>query len=450
MAAWFCVVAPSALAEKQEPQPGSVIAAGDIRARNAFYSVVFYFSPEPKTSVVETVRALLAEKLAGVPLVTDPKEAPQAPFVAMEREAAPLQNYPVPEAAYLERWGIGIKKEQAAAVQETKEAVRLILIVPRNSVWDVTKRFTELASEFAHKTGAFIWDSATRQCFSPDAWRERRIQSWTGVIPDLSAQITIHAYRQDDGSGYVRAITLGMEKFALPDLVVQQLLASEMRSSGNLINVAAQLLSENPVIENPADYRVSLVELKDEVVGKTHRKNLLKGATEEARLALVVGRQEEGDPDNTLVELDFRHGDGRSNDERRQATFAQIWGAADTLINVWHNDEIRAASQRAKAKLPELQKIFAKGLAPGERIILKAPFPRDDEGNEWMWVEVMKWSDEGKVTGILENDPYYVKKLRAGSRVLIKPEEVFDYLYYKADGTEEGNETGRLMQQQRE
>ena len=31
---------------------------------------------------------------------------------------------------------------------------------------------------------------------------------------------------------------------------------------------------------------------------------------------------------------------------------------------------------------------------------------------------------------------------------LIKPEEVFDYVYYKADDTQEGNETGRLMQQQ--
>ena len=39
-----------------------------------------------------------------------------------------------------------------------------------------------------------------------------------------------------------------------------------------------------------------------------------------------------------------------------------------------------------------------------------------------------------------------MKKLRAGSRVLIKPEEVFDYVYDEADGTEGGNETGRLIE----
>jgi uncharacterized protein YegJ (DUF2314 family) len=55
-----------------------------------------------------------------------------------------------------------------------------------------------------------------------------------------------------------------------------------------------------------------------------------------------------------------------------------------------------------------------------------------------------------KITGILQNEPHYVKRLRAGSHVLIKPEEVFDYVYYKADGAKEGNETGRLMQQQAE
>ena len=450
LGAFACLVAPLVRAEQEAPQPGSVIPSGDIRARNAFYSVVFYFTPEPKAPVLEAVQALLADKLPGVPLVTEPKEAPKPAFVAMEREVAPLENYPVPDAPYLERWGIGIKGPDAAAVQASKEAVRLILIVPKDSTWEMAKRFTELTGDFAQKTGAFIWDSATRQFFSAAAWRERRIEPWTGAIPDVSDQITIHAYRVAE-TNYVRAITLGMEKFALPDLVIQQMLASETRSGGNLINVTAQLLAEEPVIEHPGEYHLRLAALKNEAVSKMHRKNLLKGATEEARLALVIGRPEDGDPDNPLVELDFRNGVGRSNDERRQATFAQIWGSADTLIGVRHNEAILAASKAAKAKLPALQKIFARGLAPGERIILKAPFARDDgEGNEWMWVEILKWPAEGKATGILQNEPHYVKKLRAGSRVLIKPEEVFDYVYYKTDGTKEGNETGRLMQQQTE
>jgi uncharacterized protein YegJ (DUF2314 family) len=441
-------LAASARAEDKAPEPGTVVAAGDVRNRRGFYSLVFYFTPEPRVPAEATARALIGEYFPGLTIVDDAAQTPKTPFIAIETEAAPLKNFPVPDAGYFKHAGRGLSADDIAAIQQTSLAFRLILITPKADIWAQTRRFTELGHAFAVKTGAFLWDSATRECFSPAAWKTRRLDTWTDPIPNLPEQFTIHAYRVAE-TNYVRAITLGMEKFALPDLVIQQLLASETRSGGNLINVAAQLLAENPEVEKPAAFPVSLPALKNEALRTGQRTNLLKGATEEASLALVVGRLEDGDPDNPLFELDFRNGAGRSNDERRQATFAQIWGSADTLIGVRHNEAILAASKAAKAKLPALQKIFAHGLAPGERIILKAPFARDDgEGNEWMWVEILKWPEQGKVTGILQNEPHYVKKLRAGSRVLIKPEEVFDYVHYKSDGTEEGNETGRLMQQQ--
>lgn len=442
-------LAPLGRAKDKEPEPGTVVTAGDIRSKTGFYSLIFYFAPQPLAPTEATARALIEELFPGLPVVTDADKAPKPPFVAIESETAPLKNFPVPDAGYFKFSGRGLSADDIAAMQKTSVAFRLILITPTDGIWAQTRRFTELGLRFATKTGAFIWDSSTRECFSPAAWKERRLDTWTELVPKLPDQFTMHAYRVEE-TNYVRIITLGLEKFALPDLVIQQVIASENRSAGNLINVTAQLLAENPMVENPASFRLSLPELKNEAVRTAQRVNLLKGATEKAQLALVVGRWEEGDPQNTLVELDFRHGNGRSGDERRQATLAQIWGSADSLVDVRHDGAILAASQQAKAKLPALQRIFAKGLAPGERILLKAPFARDDAGKEWMWVEVLQWPDLGRITGILQNDPYYVKKLRAGSRVQIKPEEVFDYAYSKADGTTEGNETGRLMQRQAE
>ena len=38
-------------------------------------------------------------------------------------------------------------------------------------------------------------------------------------MPDLSKHLVIHAYQKGE---LVRAITLGMEKFGLPDLVIDQ------------------------------------------------------------------------------------------------------------------------------------------------------------------------------------------------------------------------------------
>jgi uncharacterized protein YegJ (DUF2314 family) len=73
---------------------------------------------------------------------------------------------------------------------------------------------------------------------------------------------------------------------------------------------------------------------------------------------------------------------------------------------------------------------------------------RDDEGHEWMWVEVTKWTDAKRLEGILWNDPFHIRKLKAGAKVTVATEEVFDYIFYHADGREEGNETGVLMEKQ--
>jgi uncharacterized protein YegJ (DUF2314 family) len=81
--------------------------------------------------------------------------------------------------------------------------------------------------------------------------------------------------------------------------------------------------------------------------------------------------------------------------------------------------------------------------------MLKAPFKRDDKkGNEWMWVEVMRWPESGLVEGILKNDPFYVSTLRAGARVEVKAADIFDYLFYRKDGSREGNETGDVISKQ--
>ena len=88
--------------------------------------------------------------------------------------------------------------------------------------------------------------------------------------------------------------------------------------------------------------------------------------------------------------------------------------------------------------------VARKGFAPGERLLLKAPFKTDDGGNEWMWVEVVTWKGD-LVNGILQNDPYEVTGLSAGARVEFRASDAFDYIHYHPDGREEGNTTGAIL-----
>jgi len=438
-------VAPLIVAAK----PGELVEAGDIRSKAAFYSVVFYYTPKPTAAPRETAKELLKEMLPGIPLVETGDSEAKPPFVGYEEEKAPLENFPVPDADYFKHCGRGLTAEDIKAIQATTVATRLVFLNPKENVWKHSRPFTELVHRYAEQTGAFIWDSATRECFSRDAWKKKRLSEWTAdTIPDISSQTTIHLYRADEESGYLRAITLGMEKFALPDMIVERLAASDNRPAGNLINLVCQLVAENPVIKDPAKQVFSIDSLRSASQRKEIKSDLLEGAKGTATLSLLTGKASEGDPDNSLIEISFANGAGKDEDERRQSILSALWGTKDSITGVKHSEEIEAASKKARIQLATLRPAFLKGLPPGERLMVKAPFPRDDEGNEWMWVEVLKWPGEKKLEGLLQNDPFYIKKLKAGARVTVNYDDLFDYIHYKADGSADGNETGPLIEKQ--
>jgi uncharacterized protein YegJ (DUF2314 family) len=416
---------------------------------NGYYSVVFYFAPTPASNTLQTAKMLAKSILPTVPFLEDPKAPPAPPFVGFEEERAPLKDFPVPDASYFKYAGRGLTKEDIAAFQKTDRATRLVLVAPRDDVWRIGRKFTELVLKFATTTRAYVWDSATRECFHRKAWNEKRLAPWpSNAIPDITGQITIHLYRPKDASLYLRAITLGMEKFALPDVVIERMIGSDNRPAGNLINLVCQSLAERPMIRSGAKESFRLDALESETLRTNMQSSLNPRATSEIPLALMRGSRQDGDPDNQLIELDFRHGTGKTEDERREDLLAKLWGASDSIIGVKHNEEILEASRRARIRLNQLRPAFDKGLPPGSRLLVKAPFARDDEGNEWMWVEVMKWPVGGRIEGVLQNDPFYVRKLKAGSKVQVNAAEVFDYTLYRDDGTSEGNETGKLMEKQ--
>lgn len=431
------------------PRAETLIEAGDVRAENGHYSVVFYFTPTPATNTLLTAKMLTKRILPGVHFLEDPKDSSPPPFVGFEEELAPLKDFPVPEASYFKYSGRGLTDKDIESFQKTDRATRLVLVAPKEAVWRLGRKFTELALEFAATTRAYVWDSATRECFSRDAWKEDRLARWpANAIPDIRSQITIHLYRPHDASTHLRAITLGMQKFALPDVVIERMIGSNNRPAGNLINLVCQSMAERPMFRNGAKETFRLGALESETLRTSMQSSPKQGATGEVTLALLRGSHQEGDPENKLIELDFRHGNGKTEDERREDLLSKLWGSSDSIVGVKHDEEILEASRRARVRLNELRPAFDKGLPPGSRLLVKAPFARDDEGNEWMWVEVMKWTAVGSIEGVLQNEPFYIRKMKAGSKVQVKASEIFDYKLYREDGTTEGNETGKLMQKQ--
>lgn len=435
-----------------ESQAAAFFPAGDARQKFGHLIANFYLPAGSKADAGE-LKSLIAAKLGGIPVVADFKNAPKPPFMVLRQEQAPFENFELPEESYFEHAGRGMTAADVKAVLASREAIGMVLVVqPGEDLWAKARAFNEIAGDYAGRTKAFVADEDTREWFHRDAWVEKRVKGWgDAVVPDLRNQITIHLYRKEDDSNQVRAITLGMEKFGLPDVAIESLVSSENRSAGSLINVVCQQLASRPQIADPAAFPLDLATLEPAAIAADYRADLFEKGTGKAVLALMEGTPDEGDPDNAQLALDFRHGAGASEGERRQAVLAGFWGSRDALVSVKHDAAIEQASAAARVKLAGLKESFRKGLPPGDRLMVKGPFARDDgQGVEWMWIELLRWEEGDVLKGSLRNDPFFIKKLKSGAQVEIKLADAFDYLMTHKDGSMEGNETGKLMQQQQQ
>src|SRR6185312_10584015 len=106
--------------------------------------------------------------------------------------------------------------------------------------------------------------------------------------------------------------------------------------------------------------------------------------------------------------------DYSSPQEQQTRVLADLFGYDESIQFTKHDDVLLAASREARKRLPELMEMFNNGLETGYSLLLKAPFKTDDGGNEWMWIEVTKWDEEG-IEGILQNEPYNIPDLKSGA-----------------------------------
>jgi uncharacterized protein YegJ (DUF2314 family) len=301
----------------------------------------------------------------------------------------------------------------------------------------------QLVSRVARETEGLAWDEETREIFTPSAWDQQRLDTWVDESPDISEHTVIHAYNTGD---YVRAITLGMIKFGLPDIVVEDISWSRSDQMSYLINLFGQALAEGATIEQDDLFDLDINEIQNSAVREMMLASLKPNSTATALLSLQEGTWEEGDPFNRLIEITFDRYSGPDLHARQEEMLSSLFGWEDSMVDAEHDEELLTASERARAKLPALREAFNKGLKPGEYILLKAPFETPEGGHEWMWVEVISWKGHS-IEGLLASEPRYVPDLQAGQIVQVDENDIFDYFRIFPDGTEEGNETGKILEQ---
>lgn len=423
-------------AHSAEPVPSGPLAVGPIRFEFAIY---YADAPakEPMAALRERLKAPGAPKWA-VALPNKPSTA----FLQGRLSSSVQKDYRPPSLDMLQRFGRGLTREQGLALQRAERALILNFTHPLPHSAPAYRAALVVAEQVARDTNGLLWDEETREVFTADEWHKRRLDSWMGDTPNVLLQTVIHAYK---GDKQVRAITLGMAKFGLPDIAVDDFSWSSNRSMGNLINLLAQATVEGVVIRSSGSYDLDLRAIKHTAVRESQLSTLKENSVAIAKLSLVKGTPESGDPQNRLIEIRFDRYPGPDHYARQDALLNALFGSEDSVAYVKHNAELLAASKAAQAKLPALQAAFNRGLQPGEYILLKLPFAIPSGGNEWMWVEVTQWKDDA-ITALLKNEPVNIPTLHGGQMVNVSQSKVFDYIRRNAQGQEEGNETSKILQ----
>lgn len=442
-----CILVVTALvclasgAQAQSPVP-----AGSLRAEHIRFEFAIYYSELPTREPMTVLKDRLRTGEAVPTLVASmPDKPPASAVLVATLNTAAQKTYRPPDLQMVQRFGRGLTRDQAEGLQRTDRALILDFAHPASMSTSALRAALVLAERVARDTNGLLWDEETREVFTPDEWRRRRLDSWTGQTPDVVRHTVIHAYRSDK---LVRAITLGMAKFGLPDVVVSDFSWSSNRSVGNLINLFAQAMVEGAAITTQGVYDLDLHSVRNPDVRQGQLATLKPNATAIAKLSLVRGTWENGDPRNRLVEIRFDRYPGPDRYARQEAMLGTLFGFDDPVQRVGHTNELLEASKAANARLPGLREAFRRGLRPGEYILVKAPFATPDGGNEWMWVEVTRW-DGDVINGLLKNEPANIPNLHGGQMVTVSQGKVFDYIRRWPDGREEGNETGRILQRLR-
>jgi len=416
--------------------PLSSSFASDLPPDIRYRSIVYFYPGKAEVDI-----SVAQKKFKDFKFVDKFPESAKRPLVSISRVVDVEKRIPVPDLNYLSYFGVGLERQQAVDIQKSEQALVIDVAYPESMNLKGLKSTVTSLFQYAQGEGALLWDSETRELFTAEAWKDKRIDSWVEDIPKVEDHIVIHAYKNNDG---VRAITLGMAKLGLPDVVVNDFSWSLNQPMGNLLNLTTQLLLEGALLDKQGYLAMPLDELKNRAFKQELKESLHENALPNQKILTGEGKWEEGDPENYILELLFDDVTGGSLSEKQQSFLSGLFGWSDQISYVEHNREIEAASERAKSKLNGLRSEFNKGLAPGEFIQLKAPFATPDGGSEWMWVEVRSWVGS-EIKGLLKNEPYHIPGLKGGSEVTVRQEDIFDYIRRFPDGSSEGNETGALI-----
>jgi uncharacterized protein YegJ (DUF2314 family) len=113
------------------------------------------------------------------------------------------------------------------------------------------------------------------------------------------------------------------------------------------------------------------------------------------------------------------------------------------VVNVAADDpEMNVAMATARLTLPKFWQAFDKPGKGEENFALKVKIT-DSHGTEYFWVGDLERKD-GKLYGVIDNDPEIVRNVKLGQRIEIPEQDISDWTFMRNDKIV-GNYTMRVL-----
>jgi hypothetical protein len=221
-------------------------------------------APLPHTPPKAALARLLGKSEALQLVDRLPENTPVVPVVFLDSHPS-TEPWPMGEEE-LAHFGRGLSATDKQGLRASKAVTVLTIKGPGLAALATYRRSLVLIAELAKETGGLVWDQETREMFSQTAW-VKRSQDWSeSGMPIVRSQITIHGYRNGE---LARMITLGMRKFALPDVVINQVATGHV-AMPKVIDLLCQRFVEGAFLAAPGKFTVAI----DDVLQTEARKAL--------------------------------------------------------------------------------------------------------------------------------------------------------------------------------
>ncbi|MDB5013162.1 MAG: hypothetical protein JWQ25_1364, partial [Daejeonella sp.] len=246
----------------------------------------------------------------------------------------PSKEFAPPDSTSIGYFARGLSEKEKSNLQKYTNVVSIVFQGKSKDVYNKQKRINDFVNELVKNRNVVIADFNSYEWFNSKSWNENRVNNFTDSIRNIVNQISIHSYR--DGE-FCRAITMGMDKFSLPDISIKAFACSDQNTYSSLINAAIQTLAENPYMLADSTLSIDLKSIKNDTVRNRLRSNLGQNAKENAVIKYKSVKPEEGDNFNQQFLISFQDGNYNNPQEEQDKLVADLFGSEDSIVRVTHD-----------------------------------------------------------------------------------------------------------------